>query len=265
MPEPSVSVSSNANPIERGPLEFRSDVAPLVPPADFAAKAEELGIAFDDGDLQRLGKYLAMLLAANEVVNLTAVTEPSEAWSRHIMDSLTLMAPLSELEDGAMVIDVGSGGGLPGIPLACCMGHVRFTLLESTGKKAAFLRAVISAVGLKNAEVVCERAEVVGQDHKTHREMYDCVVARAVGPMSVIAELTVPLAKPETGRVLLIKGQKAEEELLAAKQALHLLHAQHAGTIDTPTGKIVVLEKPRKTPRTYPRGAGEPKRRPLGT
>lgn len=253
------------NPADRAPLEFRTDVAPLEPPAGFAAAAEELGIVFDDGDVTRLGRYLAMLRVANEVVNLTAVTSPDEMWTRHILDSLTLMAPLSELEEGASVIDVGSGGGLPGVPLACCMGHLRFTLLESTGKKAAFLRAAIAALGLKNAGVVSERAEVAGQDHRSHREMYDAAVARAVGPMSVIAELTVPFAKPATGRVLLIKGQKADEELAAAKQALHLLHAQHAGTIDTPTGRIVVLEKPRKTPRTYPRAAGEPKRRPLGT
>jgi 16S rRNA (guanine527-N7)-methyltransferase len=260
MPEPRVFPADSP----RAPLEFRTDVAGLVPPADFLSAAAELGIEFESGDVERLGKYLAMLLAANEVVNLTAVTDPAVGWTRHILDSLTLMAPLSEVAEGGTVIDVGSGGGLPGIPLACCMGHLKFTLLESTGKKAAFLRAACAAIGLKNVEVIAERAEVLGQDHKNHREMYDAVVARAVGPMSVIAELTVPLAKPETGVVLLVKGQKAEEELLAAKAVLHLLHAGHVGTIDTPTGKIVVLEKPRKTPRTYPRPAGEPKRRPLG-
>lgn len=233
-------------------------------PAGFVEAARELGVEFEASDLERLGRYLAMLLAANEVVNLTAISDAEQAWTRHVLDSLTLMAPLSELEEGARVIDVGSGGGLPGIPLAICMGHLRFTLLEATGKKAQFLRAASAALGLTNVEVVNERAEAAGQDHRDHRERYDAVVARAVGPMSVIAELTVPLAKEGTGRVLLVKGQRAEEELASAKAALHLLHAVHAGTIETPTGKIVVLEKPRKTPRAYPRAAGEPKRRPLG-
>lgn len=251
-------------PAERGPITFDTAVAPFVPPQSFTDAAAELGIEFDEGDVQRLGHYLAMLFAANEVVNLTAATAPEQAWTRHILDSLTLMAPLSEVEEGGSVIDVGSGGGLPGIPLAICMGHLRFRLLETTGKKAAFLRAAAAALKLKNVDVIAERAEVLGQDHKGHREQYDAVVARAVGPMSVIAELTVPLAKVGTGRVLLIKGQKADEELTAAKQALHMLHAAHAGTIDTPTGRIVALEKARKTPRDYPRAPGEPKRKPLG-
>lgn len=249
----------------REPLTFRTDVEPFPPTPEFLAAAEQLGVAFEPGDTEALGKYLAMLAAANEVTNLTAVAEPAMAWNRHILDSLTLISLLADLADGATVIDVGSGGGLPGIPLAVCLPHLKFTLLEATGKKAAFLQTVIKTLKLKNARVVNERAEVAGQDHREHREMYDAAVARAVGPMEVIAELTVPLVKPETGQILLIKGQKADEELASAKAALHLLHVVHAGTIDTPTGRIVVLDKPRKTPRLYPRAAGEPKRHPLGS
>ncbi|MFM9958865.1 MAG: 16S rRNA (guanine(527)-N(7))-methyltransferase RsmG [Phycisphaerales bacterium] len=263
MPEPKAPPSRTPPLHSREPLSFNTDLPALPAPASFIDAAREQGIEFDAPDLVRLGRYLAILLGANETVNLTAVSDPDQAWTRHILDSLTLMAPLSELPEGASIIDVGSGGGLPGIPLAIGMNHLRFTLLEATGKKAQFLSAVIEALGLTNARVLNERAEVVGQDHRAHREMYDAVVARAVGPMSVIAELTVPLAK-EGGSVFLVKGQKAEEELLAAKAALHMLHAVHAGTIDTPTGRIVVLDKPRKTPRAYPRAPGEPKRKPLG-
>lgn len=258
---------------------------PLAPTQAFLEGAAALGIEFEAGDVERLGAYLALLLETNKRFNLTAVTDPDEAWVRHILDSLTLLPLLAEAQEEAQdrgeagalrVIDVGSGGGLPGVPLAIVMPGVRFTLLETTGKKAAFLREAAAALGLGNVEVVQERAEVLGQDRGErvdragrterehgHREAYDAAVARAVGPMAVIAELTVPLVKVG-GRVLLIKGQKAAEELAAAKQALYLLHAQHAGTVETPTGRIVVLEKARPTPRAYPRRSGEPKRAPLG-
>lgn len=249
---------------------------PLPPAPGFADQAAALGIEFEAGDLERLGLYLALLLETNKQFNLTAITDPAEAWTRHILDSLTLIPLLAEAPEGGTVIDVGSGGGLPGLPLAITMPHLRFTLLEATGKKVAFLRDAAAALGLANVEVVQGRAEELGQDRgrrveaagrtereHSRRESYDVAVARAVGPMAVIAELTVPLVKVG-GQVLLIKGQRAEEELAEAKQALYLLHAHHAGTVDTPTGRVVVLEKARPTPRAYPRKSGEPKRAPLG-
>lgn len=255
--------ASGRKPGPRPALAFPTDVPPLEPTGEFLRACEEFGIAFDDGDVERLGRYLAMLLAANELVNLTAVTDPAAAWMRHIFDSLTLVPLLVELPDAARIADVGSGGGLPGIPLAICLPGLHFTLMESTGKKAEFIRAVATALKLQNIEVECERAEELARDRRRHRDSYDAVVARAVGPMSVVAELTVPFAKKD-GRVLLIKGQKADEELAAAAKALGLLDAEHTGTIDTPTGRVVVLTKQLPTSRTYPRNPGEPKRKPLG-
>jgi 16S rRNA (guanine527-N7)-methyltransferase len=242
----------------------------LQPPSSFTPAASALGIEFEPGDIDQLGRYLALLLETNKQFNLTAVKDPDEAWTRHILDSLTLLPLLAELPEGARVIDVGSGGGLPGIPLAIVLPHLKFTLLEATGKKAEFLRSAAEALGLKSVNVLLARAERAGQAD-SHREKYDAVVARAVGPLAVLAELTVPFAKvgsetasESAGRVLLIKGQKAEEELAAAKQALYELHVAHSGTIDTPTGRIVVLEKRRKTPAKYPRRDGEPKKAPIG-
>jgi 16S rRNA (guanine527-N7)-methyltransferase len=232
----------------------------LQPPDEFRSLTEGQGIEFEPDDVGRLGSYLHLLLEANKAFNLTAVTDPDQAWLRHIFDSLTLLPPLVELPEGATVIDVGSGGGLPGLPLAICLPGLKFTLLEATGKKAEFLKEVAAELSLANVAVLGERAERAGQGK--WREAFDVALARAVGPMSVIAELTVPLVKVG-GRVLLIKGQKAAQELAAAKAALHLLHVQHVGTIDTPTGKIVVLDKPRKTPAKYPRRDGEPKKAPL--
>lgn len=250
---------------------------PLPPPPDFVDQCAEIGIEFEPGDVESLGLYLARLLHANEAFNLTAIRDAAEAWRKHIFDSLTLIAPLAELPQGSTLIDVGSGGGLPGIPVAICMPHLRITLLEATGKKVEFLRATAEALGLKNVSVVQDRAESLGHNRGTktgqadgtnirvgaHRECYDAVTARAVGRLATLAELTVPFAKIG-GLILLIKGEQADAELAEASKALHLLKATHATTLPTPTGRIVVLNKSSATPRDYPRRDGEPKRSPLG-
>ncbi len=244
----------------------------LTPPAGWIERANELGISFNEGEVEQLGRYLALLMDANTRMNLTAIRDVDEAWDKHILDALTLVPVMSELEDNASVIDIGSGGGIPGIPLAIVMPKVWFTLVDATAKKCNFLEEAAEALGLTSVRVINDRAERLGNDigertpngrEDAHREHYDLVVARAVGRMAMLVELTVPLVKVG-GLVVLTKGQKADEELAEAKQALYMLHTSHAGTIDTPTGRIVVLEKQRKTPRDYPRGNGEPKRSPLG-
>lgn len=242
---------------------FASDVSPLSPPPGFLDAAGELGVSFEPGEVERLGKYLAILLDANTRMNLTAITSPDEAWTRHILDSLSLLSVLADLPESPRIVDIGSGGGAPALPLAIVMPRARFTLVESTKKKADFLLAAAKALGLSNVEVVNNRAESIGAHPSLLRAQFDAVTARAVGRLAILAELCVPLAKVG-GIIALIKGQKADEELEEAKQALHMLHASHAGTIDTPTGRIVVLEKRRTTPIDYPRKPGEPERAPLG-
>jgi 16S rRNA (guanine527-N7)-methyltransferase len=236
--------------------------AAATPPEGFITQAADLGIAFDQGDVERLGAYLELLLDTNQHFNLTAVTDPQQAWMRHVLDSLTLVPLLASLQ-AQRVIDVGSGGGLPGIPLAIVQPQVQFALLEATGKKASFLQHAAQQLGLGNVTVINDRAETVGQDREHHREQYDVVLARAVGRLSILLELTVPLATVG-GHVLAMKGERASEEIEQAKAALHLLHAHVIDRMVTPTGTIVVIQKQRATPRVYPRRAGEPKRMPLG-
>ncbi|MBL8877253.1 MAG: 16S rRNA (guanine(527)-N(7))-methyltransferase RsmG [Phycisphaerae bacterium] len=254
----------------------KADVVALAPPAEFVSGVKDLGIELEAAEVAGLGLYLALLMKANQTQNLTAVRDETEAWRRHILDSLTLLPALAEFPEGARVIDVGSGGGLPGIPLAIAMPHLKFTLLEATAKKCDFLTQVVGRVGLKNTVVLQGRSERVGHDRGEradkfgtvthsggHREAYDAVVARAVGRLATLVELTAPLCRIG-GSVLLIKGEKAGEELAEAERALHLLKVVHVETLQTPTGRIVILEKRSATPRDYPRADGEPSRAPLG-
>lgn len=232
------------------------------PPPAFKESIQRLGLEFEPGDVERLGRFLDVLLETNKEFNLTGITDPEMAWMRHIVDSLALV-PMLVSARAQTVIDVGSGGGLPGIPLAIVLPDVQFTLVESTGKKAKFLGRAATTLQLDNVDVVNDRAETIGQDHHHHRERYDVALARAVGRLPVLLELTVPLVKTG-GLVLAIKGERAEEEIAEAKPALHMLHAGVANVVRGETGTIIVIEKHRKTPRLYPRTPGEPKRVPLG-
>lgn len=241
--------------------------ADFSPTPEFLAAVEGLGIEFEPGDVDRLGRFLDLLLTANQTTNLTAITDPAAAWMKHIFDALTLVPVLSsaieQAEGRKRLIDVGSGGGVPALPLAIVMPEVEFTLLEATGKKVAFLNGAIGSLELKNAAVLSGRAEAVGQDHKVHREKYDFATARALGHLAVVVELCGPLVKPG-GLVLAVKGAKAESELAEAGKAMGEIGLRHAETIATPTGRLVVLEKATRTPRIYPRRDGEPARVPLG-
>lgn len=259
----------------------------LVPPADFVERARELGIEFEPGDVERLGRFLQMMLETNKVTNLTAITDPQQAWTKHILDALTLVAPLMSLATsdetarardeaaaGAKptdapptsilsVIDIGSGGGVPAIPLAIVMPDVRFTMVEATGKKVEFLENTIRDLGLINARVIPARAEDLGQRHKEHREKYDAAIARALGHLAVVVELCGPLVRPH-GIVVAVKGAKAVQEIEESHKAFGLIGVRHVETLETPTGKLVLLEKTTRTPRLYPRRDGEPSRVPLG-
>lgn len=240
----------------------------IPPPTDeFLNACSDFGIELELGDTDRFADFLRILYTANETTNLTAIRDPAEGWLRHIFDALTLLPAISEAipaGDRLRIGDVGSGGGVPAIVVALAMPEADVTLLEATGRKCEFLRTAADDLGLTNVTVVNDRSERVGAfPDGALRDAFDVVTARALGRIAVAGELCVPLAR-ERGLVLLVKGQAADEELEEAKQALHELHTNHAGTIDTPTGRIVVLEKARRTPKKYPRRDGEPKRAPIG-
>jgi 16S rRNA (guanine527-N7)-methyltransferase len=231
-------------------------------PTEFDQLIVDLGIIFDDGDLQSLASYLDLLLETNRMFNLTAIKDVKLAWTKHILDSLSLLPCLSK-EGVEHVIDVGSGGGLPGIPLAITMPEVTFTLLECTKKKAIFLDDATSRLGLDNVTILAERAEDLATEGGGFRDSADAVIARAVGPLSVLLELTIPFVKVG-GIVLAIKGEKAAQEIENSKTALKKLHAEVESSHRTTTGTVLRIRKLASTPKEYPRFAGEPKRSPIG-
>ncbi|MEY4183561.1 MAG: methyltransferase gidb [Planctomycetota bacterium] len=203
-----------------------------------------LGVELEPQDLDALGRYLDALYGANATMNLTAVPEGEDAWHRHVVDSLSLL-PWVASTGAATAIDVGTGGGLPGIPLALAVPELRMTLLEATGRKCEFLQQCVADLGLTDrCPVVNLRAEVAGHRPEL-RERFDLCVSRAVARLPILLEYCIAA------------------EIDESKKALHSLHAQVVESVRTPTGTIVAVEKLRGAPKMYPRGDGEPKRRPL--
>lgn len=230
--------------------------------------------------LDKLVAYLDMILKANETTNLTAIRHREQAWSRLIVDSLTplpgMPPPPETPEDEAeelsgtgelRLIDIGTGAGLPGVPLAIARPDVGVTLVEATGKKAAFLQTVIDELELSNTQVAQERAENLGQD-PGHRAKYDVAVSRAVGPLPVVLEYSLPLLKVG-GQVLAMKGPKAEAELRDSGDALVKLGGGEVAVIEAYPESfenelvIVSVIKESATPQEFPRLPGLPKKFPL--
>jgi 16S rRNA (guanine527-N7)-methyltransferase len=229
-------------------LSFDPEPAPI--PCDLEAREmlARLGISVSVDEETLLSRYLGMLFVTNERINLTRIDRES-AWRRHVVDSLTLLAPLASIDVVERAIDIGSGGGLPAIPLAIARNDIHWTLVEATGKKARFLESVSKRLGLTNITVVNARAE---QSARTAlREHFDVATSRAVGALGDLAMASIPFLKVG-GLMMAIKGERASEEVASAKQPLYELHASVVGEIRTETNTIVVVEKQRKTPAKFP-------------
>ena len=229
--------------------------------------ADLFGIALTPEQAASFETYAKLLAEWNTHTNLTAITEPEAVRVRHFLDSLSIVKAVP-LRTGMRLIDVGTGAGFPGLPLAIAFPEIHVTLLEATGKKVAFLDHVIDALGLTNATTLKARAEEAGHmpDQRAH---YDVVVARAVARMPALVEYLLPLARIN-GRCLAMKGVTAEEEAHDARHALRILggRVQRILTVELPdvadAHHLVVVEKTDPTPTAYPRKPGVPTRKPLG-
>ena len=225
------------------------------------------GISLDDAQLNAAHRYADLLHTWNQKINLTGLSTPEDIRIKHFLDSLSCQQVLKDTSRESLV-DVGTGGGFPGLPLKMLYPDMHLTLVESTAKKTAFLSLVVQELGLKQVEVVTARAEDVGQ-RQEHRQKYDWAVARAVAILPVLVEYLLPLVRVG-GRVLAQKGESALEEVGSAGEAIEILGGRLAEVqeVELPGVNdkryLVVIEKIAPTPQKYPRRVGIPAKRPLG-
>lgn len=188
-----------------------------------------------------MSRYVEMLLEVNRHVNLTAVRDPVEVWPRHVFDSLFALKRI-KADRGQRAMDLGSGGGLPGIPLAVCLPDMEWTLVDSVGKKARFLETVARELDLENVRVLNVRAEELARD-PAYRGGYHLITARAVARLPALLELAIPLLRVK-GRFLAMKGEQAPQELAESMQTCKRLHVLHRETVPTPGGgNLLVLKR----------------------
>ncbi len=233
------------------------------------ARCQAAGIPLDLIAADKLAAYHRLLLEWNQRMDLTAILEESEMLDRHYIDSLSPLAVGGLIFAGIRAIDVGSGAGFPGLPIAIARPDVSMTLLDAQQKRVRFLQEVITKLDLSNVTALHGRSEDTAH-LPDHRESYDLALARAVASLPALMELLLPFVRP-TGRALCWKGPAVLAEMDAGQKAAKLL----GGTLEEPVATpipgrdwhhlLLPCKKVGKTLRQYPRKAGTPGREPLGT
>lgn len=240
----------------RSAEEFAELVRPLIPD-------------FSDHQIDLVLQYRDLLHDRNQRVNLTAVRDFEGIERRLILESLRLVSIIRERAGEGRIMDLGSGGGIPGIVLAVALPDCEFTLLDATGKKVKFQQEVVDSLQLPNVRTVQGRAEELGHDINW-RNSFDVVSARAVTSLSALMELGLPFVAMK-GWLVLPKGVEIEDELGIARKAAGKLGGtivsneilpDSGSEVDT---RLVLVRKDSATPSTYPRRVGLPARSPLGS
>ena len=220
----------------------------------------QLGLELPEAVKDTLCAFGAGVVKQNEVMNLTAITEPDRVAKLHLLDSLSLLT-VADL-NGKTLIDVGCGAGFPGVPVKIACPGVKLTLLDSLGKRMTWLDGYLPTLGVE-AECVTARAE---EAVSTRRETYDFATSRAVARLNILLELTAPYVRVG-GYVLAMKGSAAREELDESKNAISKLGLKLEKVVDfqveDATHSVIVLKKVRSTPGQYPRRYAKIKQDPL--
>ena len=227
---------------------------------------ELMGGPSDEVTINKYQQYMEGVLEWNEKVNLTNITDPEEFVIKHFIDSI-ICIDYPEFEEAGKIIDVGTGGGFPGVPLAIAAPDKEFILMDSLNKRLKIIDELCGQIGIGNVTTVHARAEELAKN-KAHREQYDLCVSRAVANMATLAEYCLPFIKVG-GCLMAYKGPDAEREVEEARKALYLLggHVEEIREgnlkefgIDH---KVVIIKKVKNTPSKFPRKAGTPAKEPL--
>lgn len=242
-------------------MERNNEEMNIGQPGDMTAELLSAYVSgLNDKQIEQFINYYNVLIERNRVMNLTRITSPIEAAQKHFADSI-LGAEL--LPENARVIDVGTGAGFPGIPLKIVRPDIELVLLDSLAKRIGFLEEACAKIGI-GARAIHARAEDAARSDGL-RAHFDAALSRAVAPMNLLLELTVPFLKVG-GRSLMYKGAGAAEEIAACPNACReLCCSLTTRDYDVPWGErtIVIAEKLSKTPSRYPRKAGVPQKKPL--
>ena len=229
-----------------------------------------LGLKLTRAQLQAFENYALELTAWNQHTNLTTILDPQDILVKHFLDSLSCLPAINRRHNpkrALRVVDVGSGAGFPGLPLAIMRPDIQLTLVDATEKKCAFLRHMVAELGLITARVLHRRAENLGWDRE-HRGHYDWAIARAVARLPVLLEYLLPLTRSD-GRCLAQKSEGARTEIQAAGRALAVLggEVENVLSVELPgiaePRHLIIIKKVAATPDGYPRRAGVPVKRPL--
>lgn len=226
--------------------------------------AATLGIELGEEEISRFDMLAERLIEQNKTMNLTAITEPDEVVIKHFVDSISLLSAVTP-EEGAKVLDLGTGAGFPGIPLLICRPDIKLTMVDSTAKKLRYVASTVEALGL-NAETLHSRAEEAGKQPE-YREQYDIVCSRAVAALNLLCEYCLPFVKVG-GVFAAMKSAKADEEIDLAKNALKTLGGK---IIDKKTftlsdggeRTIIIIKKVSQIPPKYPRPSAQIAKKPL--
>ena len=210
---------------------------------------------------KQLYTYMECILEANNSINLTSITNPNEFIIKHFIDSLVI----SEYIDGNKILDIGTGAGFPGIPLAINNPDKNFVLLDSVNKKLNVIRGTLPKIGINNVDVIHSRAEDLAHDNE-YREQFDCVVSRAVANLTTLVEYMLPFAKVG-GMIICLKGPNYEQELMDASKAIGILGGKVEKTlsfnIEDNERNIIFIKKHKTTPEKFPRRQGKPLKEPI--
>lgn len=230
----------------------------------FISEVNKISVELNEVQLEQFRLYYEMLVEKNKVMNLTGITDWDEVLEKHFLDSISLIRAV-DLNQKLTVMDMGTGAGFPGIPLKIAFPNLKVTLADSLNKRVLFLQEVIDALKLEDIEAIHGRAEDLARDKK-YREQYDISVSRAVANLSTLSEYCLPFVKIG-GQFISYKSGEIEEEVNESKSAVFLLGGKVKDIVKFELGEsgrsFIVIDKVKGTPKTYPRKAGTPSKKPL--